>query len=303
MKPNPAAWPECHGPAERSGTARHHGTRQAASNNGRNHNGRKPFRKIFLAAMLGLAGFTAGSPAPAAQASESQTDAANQGRQLVQKILSQIPPANSTVTGHLLIRGGGEARASIPVTCVILSAATNWESLYQADFTNQAELLWIDHVAGQANRYFQATRPAALSPQQLASMTMATGGKFPLPAAALMTPFAGSDFCVADLGLEFFHWPGQKVLKLDIHRSRGCTVLESTTPTPAPSGYARVVSWIDNETLGIVEACAYDAAGRELKDFYPKDFKKVDGQWQVQTLVMANAQTGSRSRLEFDLKK
>jgi hypothetical protein len=64
-----------------------------------------------------------------------------------------------------------------------------------------------------------------------------------------------------------------------------------------------VDSWIDNETLGIVEACAYDANGRKLKDFYPKDFKKVGGQWQVQTLVMENLQTGARSRLEFDLKK
>jgi hypothetical protein len=105
------------------------------------------------------------------------------------------------------------------------------------------------------------------------------------------------------LGLEFFHWPGQKVLKPEIHRSRGCTVLESTNPNPSAGGYSRVDSWIDNETLGIVEAYAYDANGRKLKDFYPKDFKKVGGQWQVQTLVIENLQTGARSRLEFDLKK
>jgi len=293
MKPHRPAGPECHGEAERHRTARDQDQRPPAP-----ANGAEPFRQFILAVVLGLAAFTAG-----AQTSGLQTDPVNQGRQLVQKILAQTPPANSTVTGHLLIRGTGEARAFIPVTCVILSAASNWGNLYQADFTNHAELLWIGHAAGQANRYFQETCPAALSPQQLASMMTATNAKSPLPAAALITPFAGSDFCAADLGLEFFHWPGQKVLKLDIHRSRGCTVLESTTPTPAPSGYARVVSWIDNETMGIVEACAYDAAGQKLKDFYPKDFKKVDGQWQVQTLVMDNTQTGSRSRLEFDLKK
>jgi len=116
-------------------------------------------------------------------------------------------------------------------------------------------------------------------------------------------PFAGSDFLLADLGLEFFHWPGQKVLKREVHSSRGCTVLESTNPNPSTNGYSRVMSWIDTETLGIVEAYAYDAKGKQLKDFYPKDFKKVDGQWQVQTFVMENVQTGSRSRLEFDLKK
>jgi hypothetical protein len=141
-------------------------------------------------------------------------------------------------------------------------------------------------------------------PDQLALLDDPTREQVPLlPAADLTIPFAGSDFCVADLGLEFFHWPGQKVLKKEIHRSRGCTVLESTNPHPTIDGYARVDSWIDTETLGIVEAYAYDEHGRKLKDFYPKDFKKVDGQWQVQTLVMENLQTGSRSRLEFDLKK
>ena len=32
-------------------------------------------------------------------------------------------------------------------------------------------------------------------------------------------------------------------------------------------------------------------------------FKKVNGQWQVQSMEMDNVQTGSRTRLEFDLKK
>lgn len=119
----------------------------------------------------------------------------------------------------------------------------------------------------------------------------------------ILGSFAGSDFTVADLGLEFFHWPQQKVLKKEIHRSCACTVLESTNPNPSTNGYSRVVSWVDTESLGIVEAYAYGVNGKKLKNFYPKDIKKVNGQWQVQTLVMENLQTGSKSRLEFDLKK
>jgi hypothetical protein len=265
--------------------------------------GFKPVWPLILVMLLGLAGFNAGAQALPMQGEATQTDAATSGQQLAQKILSQTPPESSTASGRLLIRGSDGERVSIPLTCVVLAGGANWESIYQADFTNRAELLWIDHTAGRANHYFQATRSAALSPNQLASMLKETNDLTPLPVASLMSPFAGSDFCAADLGLEFLHWPGQKVLKLDIHRSRGCTVLESTTPTPTPPGYVRVVSWIDNETLGILEAYAYDKNGQKLKDFYPKDFKKVNGQWQVQTLVMDNAQTGSRSRLEFDLKK
>jgi aminopeptidase-like protein len=79
--------------------------------------------------------------------------------------------------------------------------------------------------------------------------------------------------------------------------------LESTNPNPAPNAYSRVVCWIDNDSLGIVEAYAYDARGRKLKNFYPKNLEKVNGQYQVESMVMENLQTGSRSVLEFDLNK
>ena len=118
-----------------------------------------------------------------------------------------------------------------------------------------------------------------------------------------MTPFAGSDFWLCDLGLEFFHWPQQKVVKKEFHRQCACTVLESTNPNPAADAYSRVVCWIDNDSLGIVEAYAYDAKGKKLKNFYPKNLVKVNGQYQVETMIMENLQTGSKSTLEFDLDK
>ncbi len=122
------------------------------------------------------------------------------------------------------------------------------------------------------------------------------------PQEAATKALAGSDFSLADLGLEFFHWPEQKVLKKEVRRSRGCTVLESTNPNPSANGYSRVVSWIDSETLGIVHAEAYDANGKLLKEFDPKSFKKVNGQWELQEMEIRNVQTGSRTRLEFDVK-
>ena len=115
-----------------------------------------------------------------------------------------------------------------------------------------------------------------------------------------MIPFAGSDFWLADLGLEFFHWPQQKVIKKEFRRSCGCMVLESVNPNPTPNGYSRVVSWIDEESLGIVQAEAYDSKNKLLKEFYPKDIKKVNGQWQVQTLDISNDQTDSSTRMEFE---
>ena len=239
-----------------------------------------------------------------AQSVEDSSDAAIRGRQLAQKILGQIPSQNSTVAGHLNIRSDNGTRTSLPIACAVIASPTHWESIYEANWTNRTEMVWIQHGASAANLYYRQTNQTVVSPDELAMKEDPTREQAPLLSAPdITTPFAGSDFCLADLGLEFFQWPEQKVLKQEIHRSRGCTVLESTNPHPTTDGYARVDSWIDTETLGIVEAYAYDEAGRRLKDFYPKDFKKVDGQWQVQTLVMENLQTGSRSRMEFDLKK
>jgi hypothetical protein len=109
--------------------------------------------------------------------------------------------------------------------------------------------------------------------------------------------------------LEFFHWPEQKILKKENRRGRGCAVLESTNPNLSsnnavpPIPYSRVVSWIDEESGGIVHAEAYDAQNELLKEFDPKSFKKVNGQWELQDMEIRNVQTGSRTRIEFDLKK
>jgi len=228
------------------------------------------------------------------------SDAEVQGQQLVQEILGQQPTENSTNTGVLRIRDDKGVRLEIPVECKTIVTATNWQTYYTANWTNKTEVLWVIHAGNGPNAYAHDTFYSAMG-------IPALGHLFTAPQefsdAKTAVPFANSDFQLGDLGLEFFHWPGQKILKRETHRSRGCAVLESTNPHPSANGYSRVVSWIDNESLGIVEAYAYDAGGKELKDFYPKDFKKIAGQWQVQTLVMENVQTGSRSRLEFDLKK
>jgi hypothetical protein len=122
-----------------------------------------------------------------------------------------------------------------------------------------------------------------------------------LSGAELFTSFAGSDFWLADLGLEFFHWPGQKVLKTELRKSRECRVLESVNPQPATNAYSRVVSWIDTETGGILHAEAYDAQNKLLKEFDTKKFKKVNGEWRLEAMEIENARTGSRSQIEFSL--
>jgi hypothetical protein len=257
-----------------------------------------------------------------AETTNDLSDAEIQGRQLAQKILEQQPAENFTNTGVLQIRDGHGNQTNLSIQCEVVVTPDHWQNIYKVIETNMSagydptlvlEKLSITHPAGRPNEYeLETSRDPAIDlpehsdksgkePQrEIAAHIASTIAK---PSGfETMRSFAGSDFWAADLGLEFFHWPQQKILKQDVHRSRGCMVLESTNPNPF-NGYSRVVSWIDEESLGIVEANAYDVKGKLLKDFYPKDFKKVNGQWQVQMLVMENVQTRSRSRLEFDLNK
>nr|AIA12901.1 Unknown Function [uncultured bacterium] len=115
--------------------------------------------------------------------------------------------------------------------------------------------------------------------------------------------FAGSDFALLDLGLEFFSWPTQVIVMREMRKGRGCDVLESR---PAhPSLYSRVVSWIDQESRaqgqpGLLMAEGYDSNGKLLKEFEIKSFKKVAGRWEVSEMEIRNRQTKGSTRLQFD---
>jgi hypothetical protein len=40
-----------------------------------------------------------------------------------------------------------------------------------------------------------------------------------------------------------------------------------------------------------------------LKEFEPKKVEKVKGTWQLEEMEIRNRQTGSRTRIEFNLKE
>ena len=242
----------------------------------------------FVPVALGLL-ITLGA---AAATTNDLSNAEIQGRQLAQQLLDQRPGTNFVQTGVLTIRAGKGKHSEIPLRFQTFVTVTIWSTTYETTSESNHFSLVVIHEDGKPNQYelFNGAPVKTRLPDFL------SGNK-------TMTPFAGSDFWVADLGLEFFHWPEQKLLKKEVKRSRGCSVLQSTNPGPLTNGYSRVVSWIDNESSGIVQAEAYDFKNKQLKEFAPKSFKKVNGQWELQEMEIRNVRTGSRTRLEFDLKK
>jgi len=216
-----------------------------------------------------------------AETTNTLSDAEIQGRALARKIFELQPTENSTNTGVLKIKDGAGHKSEIRFEMRVKAELTNWYAIFTTISTN-----------GSENEELMVAHP------NNNKISYGYGGN----RAARLESFANSDFSAGDLSLSFLYWPEQKILKKEFRRNCSCAVLESTNPSLGTNGYSRVVCWIDEESDGIVQAEAYDVNGKLLKGFYPKDVKKVNGQWQLQSMEIDNVQTGSRTRLELDLK-
>jgi hypothetical protein len=237
--------------------------------------------------------FTVGATA---QTTNDLSDAEIQGRNLARQLLEQKPTENFTNTGVLKIRDAKGRSSEIPLEFEVVVTPTNWINNYNAsEFVGSVTSTNSGYTSSWTREFFlqiihPQNRPNEYKYENYLTKDLDEAfGQFP-----------NSDFSFADLGLEFFHWPEQMILKKENRRSRACNVLESTNPNPSTNGYSRVVSWIDEESGGIVHAEAYDAQNKLLKEFDPKSFKKVNGQWLPELMEMENVQTGSRSWIDFN---
>lgn len=155
-----------------------------------------------------------------------------EGRELVAKLLAQKPEQNVTNTGWVRIRDATGKRREIPARFEVYATPTNWVSVYETlaspDRPGGAKLTVI-HTDRQPNRYGLVEPGAVCGTNAVVKA---------LTPEQSMVPFAGSDFWVADLGLEFLHWPDQRVLTYEMRHGKACKVLESVNPQPVPGGYS-----------------------------------------------------------------
>jgi hypothetical protein len=221
----------------------------------------------------------------------SNTDAdAVDGTALARELRTQKPPDNLATKGTLKLRNAAGQRTEIPLKFELVLRTNGWHTLYETCPANGAPAisLTVRHFEQGSNAYM-LTGATNLQPATLQ----------PLPAndPLLWQPFAGSDFALADLGLEFFHWPRQQIVKTDLRRGRRFSVLESRHDLESVP-YARVLSWIDPGTGGLLRAEAYDAAGRLVKEFSVRSVKRG----QLKEMQIRNLITHSLTRIEFDLE-
>lgn len=252
---------------------------------------------LFITLLLSLSGFAqvnnpAPRPTPLPRAEGEQL-----ARSLITNLLSQKPSENSSNAAVVEMRGSGRKRSQSPARFEVLVTATNYVNLYGAPVPGLGRWmsLAIVHADDRPNEYLlsePAAEGATNRPPKI------------LPATQLNMPFAGSDFWAEDLGLEFLHWPQQRVLLKEMRGSVFCAVLESVNPHPGRGDYSRVVSWIGinhPDEIVLVHADGYDEQNRLLKEFAPKGLKKVNGAWQLESMEMRNVQADSRTVITFKL--
>lgn len=227
----------------------------------------------------------------------SDAEALRAGQTLAAELRALRPVHSAGFSGVLKIRDRQGRTTQVPFTSTITAGETAWTVSYDTAATTSqgAETLRVIHHSGRPNQYLYARAPAPGSPPDELK---------PIPGEQAAVPLAGSDFYLSDLGLDFFHWPQQRVVKKEMRKGRPCQVLYSQPPPGAETnGYTRVVSWIDTETGGPLLAEAYGPGDRLRKEFEVKSFKKVDGQWQLHDMEIRDVQKQSRTRLEFDLER
>ena len=208
------------------------------------------------------------------------------GQALAADVRNARPAADAEFHGQLKIRRRDGSTTNVPIVSKIILGDKTWQAVYLAGPTNAAESLAVTHAPNTPNDYrhgLDGATPASL------------------PAQKIWQPFAGSNFSLADLGLEFFHWPKQLLVQDEMRKGRACHVLESR---PAVTNdYSRVLSWVDVETGGLVMAEAFAPNNERTKTFEVKRFKKVNDQWQLQEMEISNPKNSSRTLLQFDVSE
>jgi hypothetical protein len=222
-----------------------------------------------------------------------------EGQALAAELRSARPSESMEVQGSLKIRDADGKRTRVPFRYRFVYGEKTWQNIYQTEPTRDvpAERLQVVHTDGEPNRYLFSRGRG--NPESTAESVALAGDE-------LMVPFARSDFWITDLGLEYLHWPEQRIVeeaKIRMRKGRPCKVLESINPRPGAAGYTRVRSWIDTEKRQPILAEAYGPDNKLIKEFEIGTVAKLNGQWQVKDLEMSNAQTDSRTILEFNYEQ
>lgn len=216
---------------------------------------------------------------PAVRAAEAP-DSAARGRDLADRLRALRPAEPATLTAQMRHRPARGPRVLTPLRIVTRVGDDGWTVSYEPA-AGPAYVVAFDGVSSPRYARHDGGTVTVFGPD---------------------TAFPGSDFFLGDLGLDFLFWPGQRVLRRELRRSRWCEVLESTAPDGARLPYGRVVTWVDDESGAFIRAEAFDRQGRLWKVFSPGGVRRNaarDG-YELKDMELSDVQADTFTVLEFD---
>lgn len=225
------------------------------------------------------------APPPVPSKSPADAVAEGQGREWARRLRSSAPEQASTNQAVLRIRSR-EGRKKVPVTVITRPGEDRWSVEYRVGSEERSETTQV------ATIHYRMQGPPTFEVQPKGSRT---------PGESVQTAgdlsIGGSDFLLKELGMEFLHWPEQRILSRELSNGRWCQVLESRSGKPA--GAVAVRSWID-EKLGVVlSAEVYDARQVRIKHFSITQFREQADRWSC-SVSMVDDQRGTKTELSFD---
>ncbi len=187
------------------------------------------------------------------------------------------------IKGNLRIRKPRGKRENVPVTF----RAKDEGVAHLETFETAKGTLQIRKTPGKPNEYF------FIAPD-------AKEGK-KMEGVELNQVFAGSDFTLGDLGLEFLQWPNQQVIGRASRLRETCNILLSKPENVLPGGYSHIKCWVEIHNRALLCVEAYRGTKR-VKLFQAKSFKKLEDEWQLRELELRNDVTDARTQIQFDLR-
>lgn len=218
----------------------------------------------------------------------------SEGQALAQEMRHTQLLNHKQISGALKTKGRRGKRSLKTLQLHTSLLADHWQSSFAATdpTTQQTTVLQIFRSPTERPRYFLAQAHQEAKVEALDEIS----------AAESMQAFAGTDFWIADLGLEFFYWPKQRLLKeakIKMRKGISCFVLQSEQPAPDAMGYTRVRSWISRDHGGLIYAEAYAPNGTRLKTFEVADVEKIEGEWRIKELRIRDSIARSTTELIF----
>jgi hypothetical protein len=188
----------------------------------------------------------------AARAAEPPPDA----REILRGVRMSQAAQNETLKGHL--RTGP---VTIPFRMVIGSGTVKYE------FTNPSMTIAL-----------------RLGENESRLSVVSKGGAERVSGARFSDSVRGSDISYEDLSLRFLYWSKATVEGDEMKLLRRCWIVRAEAPQVSDSQYSKVMLWIDKESGALLQADAYDRAGKLARRFKVISGQKIAGAWYLKQM-------------------